>query len=224
MRYTILIPCHNEAGSLRAVLERVRADFPDEECLVVDDGSTDGTGDVAASVPGVRVHRLEPNRGKGVALRTGFSLAGGDAILMIDGDGQDDPGEVRLLAAAIEQGADFANGSKFIGTLEPGAISTPNYFGNRFMSGLINLLFRARVSDSQSGFRAVRTDLVRAMNLRSVQYEIETEMLCQAIKRGARIVEIPVTRRPRSAGSTGFRRVRNGLRILATILAERFRR
>lgn len=179
MRYTILIPCHNEAGSLRAVLERVRADFPDEECLVVDDGSTDGTGDVAASVPGVRVHRLEPNRGKGVALRTGFSLAGGDAILMIDGDGQDDPGEVRLLAAAIEQGADFANGSKFIGTLEPGAISTPNYFGNRFMSGLINLLFRARVSDSQSGFRAVRTDLVRAMNLRSVQYEIETEMLCQ---------------------------------------------
>ncbi|MCL4236493.1 MAG: glycosyltransferase family 2 protein [Deltaproteobacteria bacterium] len=223
MRYTILIPCHNEAGSLRAVLERLRADFPGDECLVVDDGSTDGTLDVAASVSGVRVHRLEPNRGKGVALRTGFSLAHGDAILMIDGDGQDDPAEMRLLAAEIERGADFANGSKFIGTLVPGAISTPNYFGNRFMSGFINLLFRARVSDSQSGFRAVRAELIRTMNLRSVQYEIETEMLCQAIKRGARIVEVPVTRRPRSAGSTGFRRVRNGLRILFTILAERLR-
>jgi hypothetical protein len=86
---------------------------------------------------------------------------------------------------------------------------------------MINLLFGCRVTDSQSGLRAVSRSLVAPWTIRAAQYEIETEMLCKALKRGVRIVEVPVTRRARLSGATGFRRVRNGLRILFTILRER---
>ena len=89
------------------------------------------------------------------------------------------------------------------------------------MSRLINLLFGSAVTDSQSGFRVISRDLIAQWRLDSTQYEIETEMLCKALKAGVEVKEVPVTRKARTAGRTGFRRVKNGLRILRTILKER---
>ncbi len=218
---SIIVPCHNEAGAIREVLAGIRRAVPAAEILVVDDGSDDGTADRAAEIDGVRVIRLSPNRGKGLALQAGMGAAAGRTFVFIDGDGQDDPADLPRLLREVEAGSRFVNGSKFIGTIERGAISRPNFWGNRFMSGLIRLLFGGAVTDSQSGFRAIRRDLALSFRLRSVQYEIETEMLCQALKQGVRVTEIPVTRKARAAGATGFRRIRNGLRILWTILRER---
>ena len=225
-RYSIVVPCHNESHSIRGILEGAREAFPEAEVLVVDDGSTDGTAELAAAVDGVRVIRRPQNGGKGLALRLGIQEAAGDVLVFIDGDGQDSPADIHRLLEELESAPDLSlvNGSKFIGGCEEGAISLPNYWGNRFMSGLINLLFGASVSDSQSGFRAIKAGLARAMPLTSTQYEIETEMLCKAIKAGAEVREIPVVRRARAGGTTGFRRVHNGLRILRMIIRERISR
>jgi len=219
---SVIIPCHNEAQSIQAVLERIRRVVPRAEVIVVDDGSTDHTAGVASRVPGVQVLRLGRNQGKGVALRRGIEAAMGDRLLFIDGDGQDSPEDILPMLSRAEAGSPFVNGSKFSGEMEPGSISRPNYMGNRFMSGLINRLFGAAVTDSQSGFRLISRRVIRGMRLTASQYEIETEMLCQALKAGVQVDEVPVTRKARTGGSTGFRRVRNGSRVLLMILKQRF--
>jgi glycosyltransferase involved in cell wall biosynthesis len=217
-----VIAAYNEGPVIGDVIRRVRAVLkPGDDILVVDDGSKDDTSE-AARAAGARVVRQEPNQGKGRAIIRGLQEAVGDAVLFIDGDGQDYPEEIPLLLAEMDKGADLVNGSKFIGRLKEGAISVPNYFGNRFMSGLINLLFGVRITDSQAGFRCFRLDKLRGIRLTAKEYEIETEMLIKAIRRGFKIVEVPVTRDRRAAGRTSFKRIRNGLRILGTILKLRF--
>ena len=222
MRVCVVIAAYNEGPNIGPVVKRCLAVLkPGDEVLVVDDGSKDDTSE-AARTAGARVVRQEPNQGKGRAIIRGIQEATGDVLVFIDGDGQDYPEEIPLLIAEMEKGADLANGSKFIGRLKDGAISLPNYFGNRFMSGLINLLFGVRISDSQSGFRAFRLDKVRAIPLTAKEYEIETEMLIKSIRRGFRVADVPVTRDRRSAGRTSFKRIRNGFMILGTILRLRF--
>jgi glycosyltransferase involved in cell wall biosynthesis len=217
-----VIAAYNEGPVIGDVIRRVRAVLkPGDDILVVDDGSKDDTSE-AARAAGARVVRQEPNQGKGRAIIRGLQEAVGDAVLFIDGDGQDYPEEIPLLLAEMDKGADLVNGSKFIGRLKEGEISVPNYFGNRFMSGLINLLFGVRITDSQAGFRCFRLDKLRGIRLTAKEYEIETEMLIKAIRRGFKIVEVPVTRDRRAAGRTSFKRIRNGLRILGTILKLRF--
>jgi len=222
MKVCVVIAAYNEGPNIADVIRRVREVLkPGDEILVIDDGSIDDTSAASRSA-GARVVRQEPNQGKGKAIIRGLKEATGDIVLFIDGDGQDDPAEIPLLLAEVDKGADFVNGSKFIGTLKEGAISTPNYFGNKFMSGLINVLFGVKITDSQAGYRAIRLDKVRGIPLAAKEYEIETEMLIKSIKRGLKIVEVPVTRDRRAAGRTNFKRIRNGLIILGTILKLRF--
>ncbi len=107
--------------------------MPSGEVLVVDDGSTDGT-DRAAADAGARVLRLPANGGKGSAVRRGLSEARGEVIVLIDGDGQDDPTEIPRLLEALRPGVDLVVGSRFIGRFEPGAITPVNHLGNRFLT------------------------------------------------------------------------------------------
>lgn len=224
MRVSLVIAAHDEAATLGEVVTRARAAVGEPiECIVVDDGSRDGTH-LVAEAAGATVVRLWPNRGKGEALRAGISASQGQWLIFIDADGQDDPTEIPLLLAQAREGVAMVNGSRFLGRLREGAISGPNLLGNLFMTGLLDLLFLAPITDSQAGFRVVHGPTVRALDLRSREYEIETEMLARLLRGGHRVVEVPVTRYAREAGRTDFRRVRNGLRILGTIVRERLRR
>lgn len=222
-KYSIVIPCHNEAGNIGGLLEQLEHHLESCEVIVVDDGSRDATSDEVAEYPWAKCIRSDSNQGKGRALALGIGRARGEYVVFLDGDGQDPPGDLTALLKEAENGADFVNGSKFIGTLEPGAMSLPNYYGNRFMSWLVNLLFGTRISDSQSGFRCIRADFLRNNRFDASEYEIETEMLLKAIKAGLTVREVPVRRLPRGQGNSGFKRVKNGLRILGTILRERFK-
>ncbi len=223
---SIVIAAHNEAATIASVVKAAaRAVARSHEVLVVDDGSSDETAS-EASRAGATVLSLWPNGGKGAALRAGIQRSRGDWLLFIDADGQDDPGEIPLLLAAMDAAGPevgLVNGSRFTGTLRDGAISGPNWVGNVVMTGLLDVLFCRWITDSQAGFRAIRGDLARDLPLVSHEYEIETEMLAKVIRRGYRIVEVPVNRYRRTAGTTDFRRIRNGLRILRTIVVERLR-
>ena len=223
MNITCVIAAHNEQGNLGPVIAGVLQNCPGlDEVLVIDDGSTDATAAEAESA-GARVVRMTPNQGKGAALLRGLRELRGDPefVLFIDGDGQDDPTEIPLLVHAAAAGADFVNGSRWKGTLERGSISLPNRIGNRVMTELLNLRHGARITDSQAGFRLIRRRLLDPDGFRSREYEVETEMLLHAVRSGARIVEVAVTRYPRGEGATDFKRVRNGIRILVTILVGR---
>ncbi|RJO69514.1 MAG: glycosyltransferase family 2 protein [Myxococcales bacterium] len=219
--YSAILAAHNEAGTIGPLVGELRSRLGAEaEILVVDDGSEDGTSERAVEA-GATVLRHAVNRGKGAAIRTGIAAASGAIAVLMDVDGQDLADDVPALLKPLCNGADFVIGSKFIGVRRPGSISTVNALGNRFMSLVINGLYGARLTDTQSGFKAARLELLKSLDLRADEYDIESEMLAKALMRGARVVEVPVVRDRRQAGRSGLKRVRHGLKILAMILRVR---
>jgi len=220
---TVLLPAHNEAPTIAGVIAAALAAAPAPcEVLVIDDGSTDDTAARAAAA-GARVVRLPHNRGKGEALRVGAREARGERLIILDADGQDDPAELPLLLDALGPGVDLVIGSRFLGTFEPGAITPIDRLGNRLLTALFNRLLGAQITDTQAGFRAIRRDTFLKIGHRAARYDVETDTLARLLAAGGVAVEVPVTRRPRAHGSTDLSRIRDGLRILATILRARAR-
>jgi glycosyltransferase involved in cell wall biosynthesis len=191
MRTVALIPAFNEAKHIRAVLQGVR-DVVDH-VVIVDDGSTDGTGALAREL-GVEVISHTVNRGKGHAVRTGIeALAARDYthILILDGDMQHLPSEApRLIKAAADTGADLVLGERHFGR---GGVPASRYHANRWGSRVLSWFIGVPLSDTQCGFRVVRVEALRGLQLRARGYDIETEMLVKLWRRGARITRVPVS-------------------------------
>lgn len=217
---TVLVAAYNEAPVIGAVVADALRGTPSCEVLVVDDGSTDDTERVA-SAAGARVLRLATNAGKGVAVRRGLPEARGDVIVLIDGDGQDDPLEIPRLLAALQPDVDLVVGSRFIGQFEPGAITPVNHWGNRFLTSVINLLFSTRLTDTQAGFKAVRVKTLRQLSLSAHRFDIEVDLLLGVLRAGGRIVEVPVSRARRQHGSSRLNSLFDGIRILRRIITLR---
>ena len=194
-RIGILIPAYNEAASLGVVLDRI----PGEVCgietavLVVDDGSRDGTGEVAARY-GAMVARHVINRGGGAALRTGYRLladSGAAIVVTLDADGQHLPSEMERLVEPIVSGeVAVTHGSRVLGEAEPNHYARE--LGIVFFNKLVSLITRTRVSDCSNGYRAVRSDVLPQLVLRQEQFHT-SEFLIEAIKRGIPAREVPVT-------------------------------
>jgi glycosyltransferase involved in cell wall biosynthesis len=194
-RALIVIPAFNAARRLGRLLEDLARLPPSEhpqwnpgDVLVIDDGSTDGTSDVAASHH-AGVYRHERNKGKGAALRAGFAWAfraGYQWVLTMDADGQHDHRDVALFWDASTD-ADIVVGSRLgdVRLMPPLRLLT-----NRLTTLVASLLGGRRLPDSQSGFRLVRVSLIRAVRLVSRHYEIESEVLIKAARRGCRITSV----------------------------------
>jgi hypothetical protein len=191
----VLVPAYNEADSLAWVLDRI----PDRVCgvetavLVVDDGSRDGTGDVAAA-HGAVVARHLINRGGGAALRTGYRLLAdshAQIAVTLDADGQHLPSEMeRLVEPVISGEVAVAHGSRVLGEAEPN--HRARELGIVFFNRMVSLITRTKVSDCSNGYRAVRVDVLSQLVLRQEQFHT-SEFLIEAIKRGIPAKEVPVT-------------------------------
>jgi hypothetical protein len=201
-RAAVLIPAYNEARTVGDVVRRV----PGEVCglktavLVVDDGSRDGTGDVAASA-GAIVARHVINRGGGAAVRTGYRLmaeSGAKLVVTLDADGQHLPSEMeRLVKPVLDGEVDVAHGSRVLGEAEPNARARE--LGIVFFNRLVSAITRTRVSDCSNGYRAVRTTVLPQLVLRQEQFHT-SEFLIEALKRGIPAKEVPVTVAKRTYG------------------------
>jgi len=218
---SIILAAYNEAATIARVVAGCRAHTPELlEIIVVDDGSTDDTGPLAEQA-GASTYRLSPNRGKGYAIRQGIREARGDVLMFLDADGQDDPAEIPDLLAALVPGVDMVVGSRFLGRFEPGAITPINHAGNRALTGVVNALFGAHLTDTQAGFRCVRRSAAERCTLSAVRYDIEVDLLLGVMRSGGVVAEVPVRRDARRAGASQLGSVRDGTRILLKILRRR---
>jgi glycosyltransferase involved in cell wall biosynthesis len=222
-KVTVLVAAYNEGPAIGDVVRKALAAVPSGAVLVVDDGSTDGT-DRAAAAAGARVLRLPVNEGKGCAIRRGLPEVRADVIVLIDGDGQDDPSEIPSLLHALRPGVDLVVGSRFMGRFEVGAITPVNHWGNRFLTNTINVLFSTRLTDTQAGFKAVRTAALEQVNLSARHFDIEVDLLLGVLRAGGRVVEVPVGRAARPHGKSHLNSIRDGARIFRRIVVRRFSR
>ena len=191
IRTAALIPAFNEACSIANVIGGVR-DLVDA-VVVVDDGSTDGTADVARAA-GAYLLGHDTNRGKGFAIRTGLAavlLGEFTHVLILDGDMQHLPQEARtLLGTAARTGADLVVGER---VFERSRMPASRYHANRVGSRVLSWFVGVPLHDTQCGFRVFRADALRHLPLTARGYEIETEMLVKLRRRGGRIASVPVT-------------------------------
>jgi hypothetical protein len=194
-KIAVVVPAYNEAENVGTVLDRI----PTEVCgvetavLVVDDGSRDGTDDVATT-HGAIVARHVINRGGGAALRTGYRLmadSGARIVVTLDADGQHLPSEMERLVEPVLSGeVAVAHGSRVLG--EADANHRAREFGIVFFNRLVSLITRTKVTDCSNGYRAVRTDVLPTLVLRQEQFHT-SEFMIEAIKRGVPAKEVPVT-------------------------------
>jgi hypothetical protein len=194
-RVAVVIPAYNEADNLAHVLERIPARVCGVETavLVVDDGSRDGTGDVARA-HGAAVARHVTNLGGGAALRTGYRLmvdSGARIVVTLDADGQHRPEEMaRLVQPIIDGDVDMAHGSRVLGHAEPNHAARE--MGIVFFNRLVSAITRTRVTDCSNGYRAVRASVLPQLVLRQEQFHT-SEFMIEAIKRGVPAAEVGVT-------------------------------
>ncbi|MDQ6777490.1 MAG: glycosyltransferase family 2 protein [Actinomycetota bacterium] len=214
-----MIPALNEAGSIDWVLENIPAWV--SEVVLVDGLSTDATEAVARNLRPDVVVVHQRQRGKGAALRAGFAAAHGDIIVMIDADGSTDPREMDRFVAALRSGADFVKGSRHM----PGGGSVDftrtRLLGNQVFVTLANLFFGVRFTDLCYGYCAFWRHHLEALALSADGFEIETQLVLNAVKAGLVIEEVPSVELERRAGSSNLNAFRDGRRVLATMIRER---
>ena len=193
MKVSFVVPAYNEARTIGEVLGRIGALGLDTQVIVVDDGSTDGTGEVAAQHDGVQVVRQE-NQGKGAAVRHGLQHVDGDIVVIQDADMEYDPAEVPALIEPIERGvADVVYGSRLSGGRPQRAYLFWHLVGNRFLSLVTGILYNTTLSDMETGYKAFRTDVIKDLPLRENDFAIEPEITGHVCKRRLRVYELPIS-------------------------------
>jgi glycosyltransferase involved in cell wall biosynthesis len=196
MRVAFIVPAYDEAGTIAEVLDRVEQLGIDRQIIVVDDGSTDGTGDVvdrwSEGREGVLLIR-QPNRGKGAAIRAAIPHLDADIAVIQDADMEYDPVDVPGLIEPIVRGAaDVVFGSRLRGGRPQRAYMFWHLVGNRMLSLLTNVLFNTTISDMETGYKAFRVEVLRSLDLRESDFAIEPEITAKVCRRGLRIYELPI--------------------------------
>jgi dolichol-phosphate mannosyltransferase len=203
MRVLVMLPTYNEIENIQDVLERARAAMPDADILVIDDGSPDGTADQAEKLGevlgGVDVLRRAQKSGLGSAYRAGFRVGlarGYDVMIEMDADLSHDPAVLPELVAAVEHGADLAIGSRYV---PGGRIPAWSWhrkmlsrWGNRYAAGVLGLA----VNDATAGYRAYTATALKTIDLTRVRaegYGFQIEMTYRLVRRGGRVVEVPIS-------------------------------
>ncbi|MFZ3047838.1 MAG: glycosyltransferase family 2 protein, partial [Desulfatirhabdiaceae bacterium] len=212
-RLSIIIPAYNEAESIGAVITNIRFRHPAAEVIVIDDGSTDETGDIAKQA-GAMVHRHPYNMGNGAAIKSGIRVAHGDILVLMDGDGQHDPEDIEKLLTGLS-GYDMvvaARTGNNHATLFRAA-------GNRLCNWLASYVANFKIMDLTSGFRAVKADIARSfLYLLPNTYSYPTTLTLGVLRTGRSLKYVPVQIHKRKGGTSHISLIRDGVRFFMMIL------
>jgi glycosyltransferase involved in cell wall biosynthesis len=221
---SVVMPVFNERATVEEIVRRVLAVPMRIELIVVDDASTDGSRELlqslAATLP-IRLVLQPRNAGKGAALRRGFQEVTGDLVVIQDADLEYSPEELPDLVELICQGrADVVYGSRFLGRHR--VFLFTHYAGNRFLTLVTNVLYNTMLTDMETCYKAMRTEVLRSMTLRSNGFGIEPELTAKIFKRHCRVYEVPITYDGRGYDEGKKITWRDGLVALWVLLKYRF--
>jgi glycosyltransferase involved in cell wall biosynthesis len=208
---SVIVPVYNEVKNIARVIEKINAVAIDKEIIVVDDNSNDGTDKVlrGLSYPNLKIVYHSSNRGKGGAILTGLSQADGEYVIVEDADFEYDSGDYFKLFDAMQKGqGDVILGARFTNGY------CGRFFhkaGNRFLTGLLNMLVGVKLNDSLTCYKLMRRADLNNLALVSNGFDIEIEILAKAIKKGMRIAEVPVSYNPRAYSEGKKIRISDGL-------------
>lgn len=217
-KIAVLIPCFNEELTIEEVIADFRREIPEAQICVFDNNSTDRTVEYARKMGAIILH--EHRQGKGFVVQSMFREIDADIYIMVDGDGTYPASAMPMLIEPVLRGdADMVVGSRLSPTSRS-QFRLLNRLGNHFFLFLMHGLFHARINDMLSGYRVFNREIVKQLPLLSTGFEIETELTIKALKRGYRVMELPVDLSSRPDGShSKIRHIRDGLLILKMIFS-----
>ncbi len=226
MLLSVIIPVYNEELTIGNIIDRTKNALQQIglpfEIIVVDDRSQDRSLENAKK-HNSKTYSLKEHLGKGYVLRAGFAKAKGDLIVTIDSDGSHRPEELKeVLTPVLENKVDLVIGSRYLNH-KPVAARKLNAFGVKIFNYLIEIFTGVAVTDSQSGFRAMKREVLEKQKLYAREYEIESEMLVKTVKAGFRVAEVPISFEQRTYGHSGVDPLWDGSKILYSIMLARFR-
>ena len=225
MDLSIVVPAFNEETSIAEVLTRVLAlsfEGLEWEVVVVDDGSSDRTAEILhgfLDVKRLKILTHKKNQGKGAALRNGIENSSGVIVAFQDSDLEYDPGQLPTLVREIQRGTDVVYGSRFLGQAQD--MTFLFNFGNRFLSLCTSLIYRAQVSDMETGFKVFRRRVLDGLELKSQGFDIEPEITAKILKKGISIKEVPIDYRARAKTHKKIT-LGDGVKALYTLIKYRF--
>ena len=219
---SVVIPVFNEAPTVARLVERVLARPWRKEIIAVDDGSTDGSGDIldglAARLPELRVLRMPENRGKGAALRAGFAECHGTFIVIQDADLEYDPADIdHLLVPMLDGRADVCFGSRFLGGPHR-VLNFHHYVANRGLTVLSNLFTNLNLTDMETCYKVFRREVLADLHLEEDRFGFEPEFTAQVAALGFRIYEVPISYSGRDYDEGKKIGWRDGVRALQVII------
>jgi glycosyltransferase involved in cell wall biosynthesis len=216
-RVAVIIPCLNEEITIAKVVRDFHTALPHADVYVFDNGSTDRSAEMARTAGAVVIR--EKRAGKGFVVQAMFHRVDADYYIMVDGDDTYFAGGAeRLLAPLMAEEADMVVGSR-LSTYSQGSFRSLHVFGNRVLTGLVNRMFKTRITDMMSGYRAVTREVAKSVPILSSGFEVETELTLRILDRGYVVREVPLPYRERPEGSVSkLRTFRDGIRVMGSIV------
>ena len=223
---SVVIPVYNEEATLEMLVRKVQQEKTRKEIILVDDGSKDKSPEILARLatePGIRTFKHEKNSGKGAALKTGFSQAKGNIVLIQDADLEYDPGEYRTLLKPIIDGkADVVFGSRFLVREYARVHLYSHYLGNRFLTFVSNVFTGLNLTDMETCYKVFRKEIVDRIELKSRRFDVEPEITAKVAKLKCRVYEVPISYSGRDVSEGKKISWRDGFAALKSIVKYRF--